>query len=248
MKLEVCCGSYQDVVAAQKGHADRVELNQALHMGGLTPSLGTLIQAKKDCTIPIICMVRNRGAGFCFDASEKALLFEDAKVLLEHGADGLAFGYLHEDFTIDVEETKRMVELIHSYHKEAVFHRAFDCVEDMDRAMQALIAAHVDRVLTSGGRKDVTSGKDQLAYLQKTYGNQIEILAGCGVNRDNIKELVVDCGITQVHSSCKAWKKDPTTIHNEVSYAYASSEHAYDYDVVDEQKVADLTSIIKQYK
>ena len=248
MKLEVCCGSYQDVVEAQKGHADRVELNQALHMGGLTPSLATLIRAKKDCSIPIICMVRNRGAGFCFDEIEKELLLEDAKLLLEHGADGIAFGYLNKDYTIDLEETKRMVELIHSYHKEAVFHRAFDCVENMDHAIQSLIELHVDRVLTSGGRKDVSSGKEQLAYLQKTYGHQIEILAGCGVNCENVKELICDCGIKQVHSSCKAWRSDPTTIHGEVSYAYASEEHTYDYDVVDEQKVLALTSIIKEYK
>ena len=45
--FEVCAGSYQDCVAARKGGADRVELNSALSVGGLTPPLASLIRAKK---------------------------------------------------------------------------------------------------------------------------------------------------------------------------------------------------------
>ncbi|MGH4140086.1 copper homeostasis protein CutC [Clostridium sp.] len=36
--VEVCCGSYYDCLQAYMGKADRVELNSALYMGGLTPS------------------------------------------------------------------------------------------------------------------------------------------------------------------------------------------------------------------
>ena len=239
-KLEVCCGSYQDVVSAYKGHADRVELNSALHMGGLTPSLATLIKAKKMCSIPIICMTRVRGAGFCFNDEEKEIMYEDAKLMLEHGADGIAFGYLTDQRTIDVTETKKMVELIHSYHKEAVFHRAFDCVMDMDEAIQVLISLGVDRILTSGLKHTVVEGTMNLAYLQQRYGNQIEILAGCGVNEENVEKLVADTGVHQVHSSCKGWQNDVTTKGEEVSYAYASEPHELDYDVVSLKKVLAL--------
>ena len=45
--FEVCAGSYQDCLAAEKGGADRVELNSALSVGGLTPSLFSLMRAKK---------------------------------------------------------------------------------------------------------------------------------------------------------------------------------------------------------
>ena len=44
--LEVCCGSYYDALQAQKGGARRIELNSALHLGGLTPSLATLLKIK----------------------------------------------------------------------------------------------------------------------------------------------------------------------------------------------------------
>ena len=46
LEVEICCGSYYDTLQAWKGGAKRVELNSALHLGGLTPSLGTLRQDK----------------------------------------------------------------------------------------------------------------------------------------------------------------------------------------------------------
>ena len=44
--LEICCGSFSDVKTAYENGADRVELNSALYMGGLTPTLANLIYAK----------------------------------------------------------------------------------------------------------------------------------------------------------------------------------------------------------
>lgn len=74
-KIEICCGSAQDCQAAQRGGADRIELNSALALGGLTPTLANLIEAKKTVTLPIITMVRSRGAGFCMTDAEFEILF-----------------------------------------------------------------------------------------------------------------------------------------------------------------------------
>ena len=68
-------------------------------------------------------MIRPRGAGFKYTKCEIETMFEDAKIFLEHGVDGLAFGFLNDDYSIDIENTKKMVDLIHSYNKEAVLHR-----------------------------------------------------------------------------------------------------------------------------
>ena len=40
--VEICCGGYEDALAAYRGGAKRIELNSALYLGGLTPSVGTL--------------------------------------------------------------------------------------------------------------------------------------------------------------------------------------------------------------
>ena len=37
--IEVCCGGYYDALQAYKGGAKRIELNSALHLGGLTPTI-----------------------------------------------------------------------------------------------------------------------------------------------------------------------------------------------------------------
>ena len=95
-------------------------------------------------------VARVRAAGFCYEKEDVEIMFEDAKILLEHGADGIAFGFLNENGTICEEDTKRMIDLIHSYNKEAVFHRAFDVTPDAFEAIETLIALGCDSVLTSG--------------------------------------------------------------------------------------------------
>lgn len=233
--LEICCGSLEDVIAADAGGADRVELNSALYLGGLTPTCATLILAKQQTALPIICMVRPRGAGFCYNESELAVIFLEARELLRHGADGIAFGFLNEDKTINVEQTRKMVKLIHEFNGEAVFHRAFDCTSDMMKACEQLIECGCDRILTSGQAKTAVEGIKALKYLQDTYGSSIEFLAGSGVNAENALEIIRNTGIKQLHTSAKCWKIDPTTNYGSpVNYAYINGDS---YDAVDAEKV-----------
>ena len=243
--VEVCAGSYQDCIAAAKGGADRVEFNSALSVGGLTPSVASLRRVKKETSLKVICMVRPRAAGFCYDEEDTSIMMEDAQILLENGADGIAFGFLNSDGRVKTEDTKKMVDFIHSFGKEAVFHRAFDVSSDPFQAMEELISCGVDRVLTSGLQAKAVQGTKLIAELQKRYGDKIEILAGSGVNAGNAVKLMENTGIHQVHSSCKAYKKDPTTAMNNVSYAYLSDEHEKDYDVVDEELVSKLVREVK---
>lgn len=232
--FEVCAGSVQDCINAQLGGADRVELNSALHLGGLTPSLAMLRLVKEKTSLKVVCMDRPRAAGFCYDDVEKKTMFEDARILLENGADGISFGFLNSDATINETETKKMVELIHQYQKEAVFHRAFDCVDDPMHAIKQLIDCGVDRILTSGLQPTAMQGASVLEKLQSEFGNQIELLAGSGINANNIRTLKDQTGLHQFHGSCKEWCKDPTTTVGNVSYAYHEGD---DYDCVSLEKV-----------
>ena len=240
--FEVCAGSVQDCINAQLGGADRVELNSALHLGGLTPSLAMLKLVKEKISLKVICMDRPRAAGFCYDDVEIETMFEDAKILLENGADGISFGFLNSDATINVTETKKMVELIHQYQKEAVFHRAFDCVDDPMHAIKQLIDCGVDRILTSGLQPTALQGSSVIAKLQSEFGNQIELLAGSGINANNIRALKEQTGLHQFHGSCKEWCKDPTTTVGNVSYAYHESD---DYDCVSLEKVKSIVQELR---
>ena len=240
--FEVCAGSVQDCINAQLGGADRVELNSALHLGGLTPSLAMLKLVKEKTSLKVICMDRPRAAGFCYDDVEIETMFEDAKILLENGTDGISFGFLNSDATINVTETKKMVELIHQYQKEAVFHRAFDCVDDPMHAIKQLIDCGVDRILTSGLQPTAMQGASVLEKLQSEFGNRIELLAGSGINANNIRALKEQTGLHQFHGSCKEWCKDPTTTVGNVSYAYHESD---DYDCVSLEKVRSIVQELR---
>jgi copper homeostasis protein len=244
MMLEVCAGSYADGMAAFKGGAKRIELNSALPLGGLTPSITELIRLKKETSLSIICMVRPRPAGFAYNEMEKDIMLEEAKRLLDAGADGIAFGFLEEDGAIHHAFTKEMTDLIHSYGKEAVFHRAFDVTPNPYQAIEMLIALHVDRVLTSGQRAKAIQGAKRIRKLQKTYGNDIEILAGSGITEANVQTLVTNTDVKQVHSSCKGYVQDPTTCRNDVSYACLDGCLNDSYTIVSEDAVRRLNQIM----
>ena len=218
--MEICCGSFEDVKTAWQNGADRVELNSALYLGGLTPSTANLICAKEQCNIPIITMLRPRGGGFCYSQDEYETMLLDARILLEHGADGIAFGFLTEDHAIHRNRTQEMIDLIHSAGKEAVFHRAFDCVAQQENAVETLISLGADRILTSGGAPDVWTGRKQLQWLQSQYGKEITFLAGSGVNAENVKDLMEYTKVEQVHTSCRKWNVDGTTSYQNVDFSY----------------------------
>ena len=244
--FEVCCGSVEDVIQADKNGANRIELNSALYLGGLTPSIATLIKSKEITSLPIICMIRSRGAGFNYSKVEIETMLLDAKLLLEHGADGITFGSLNTDYSIDVETTHLFVELAHQYNKEFVFHRAIDCTHDIFASVKDLVNLKVDRVLTSGTYTSALEGSNILNKLHQEFGDSIEILVGGGVNSSNISQLINLTSCSQYHSSCKAWFVDPTTSNSTMSYAYGS--YPSHYDGVDGSLVENLSRMLNLIK
>lgn len=243
--IEVCCGSVADALVAAAAKASRIELNSALEIGGLTPSVACLRQVKEQTKLEVIAMVRPRGAGFIYSSIEQQLMLEEARQLLEANADGIAFGFLNQDLTVSYEPTKRMVELIHSYHKTAVFHRAFDQVSDPYMGIRQLIDLHVDRILTSGQSDKALAGKELLRDLQSQFGEQIELLAGGGITAYNVKELQEYTKIKQMHSSCKTYLCDPSTVAN-VSYAILDKPYQNCFITVDFHLVKDLLDAANQ--
>ena len=139
-----------------------------------------------------------------------------------------------------------MVNLVHSYGKTAVFHRAFDCVKDEKTAINELIKLNVNRVLTSGLKATAIEGKELIRSLQETVGAKIEILAGSGINKDNVKDLIEYTKVKQIHSSCRAWKEDKTTFGDFVNYAFTQGENKVCYDYVDENLVRNLIKAVNE--
>lgn len=202
-KIEICCGTIDDCLVASKFNVDRIELNSALELGGLTPTIATLRMAKERVKQSICCMVRPRTSGFMYTDTQIESMFMDAKILMEEGADGIVFGFLNNDHTVNKELTKKMVDLIHSYKKEAVFHKAFDECYDLDQACADLIECGVDRILTGGGKCPIDEGSKICGQLQDKYGDQIELLVGGGVRINNITQIAKNSHTGQIHMTAK---------------------------------------------
>ena len=68
--LEICIASAEDAATASAAGADRLELNAALALGGLTPSLGGLIETRAATPLPMIVLARPRPSGFAYSERE----------------------------------------------------------------------------------------------------------------------------------------------------------------------------------
>ena len=239
--LEVCCGSADDVIEAWKAGANRVELNSNLFQGGLTPTIGTLQVVKSHVDIPVMTMVRPRGGGFCYTNIEYQTMQADARLLLDHGADGLVFGFLHEDGTIHEERTRAFVEIAEG--RPAVFHRALDVTPDWKRALDTLIRLGVTRVLTSGQASDVFFALDTIAEMIRFAGDAIEILPGAGITLENVERVVKTTGCSQVHVARHKSMPDPSTNNNRSIYYGGALYPPEDrFDVTDGAYIAAVRS------
>jgi len=216
--IEVCCGSADDVIQAKLAGADRVELNSDLFHGGLTPTIGSLRVAKRETGLPVMTMIRPREGGFCYTAAEFSVCMEDAKALLAAGADGLVFGFLHEDGHIDLERTRALTQLALDAGKEAVFHRAIDVVPDWREAIDQLAALSVTRILTSGQEPDVSYGTDTVRQMIAYARGRIQILPGAGITLKNAARIVQETGTDQIHVAVHRSMWDRSVENNRAIY------------------------------
>jgi copper homeostasis protein len=214
--LEICCGSAEDAIEAAAGGADRVELCSALFLGGLTPSLGSLIEVKRRTQIRVIAMNRPRQAGFCYSPTEFAVMERDAELLVENGVDGVVFGILEGDGTVDMKRTRSLRERIGT--RQAVFHRAFDVTPDPFRALEELIDLGITRVLTSGQKNAAPDGAELIAKLNERAGGRIEVLPGAGLTADNVRQFVAQTQCRQVHMTAFSTQRDTSTLGNSAIY------------------------------
>jgi copper homeostasis protein len=197
--VEICCESLADGVAAEAARADRLELAQALELGGLTPSPGLALVVGARVRVPFVAMVRPRGGDFVYADSELTVMERDVGLLLEAGAAGIVFGCLTEDRRIDEGACERLIAAADD--AEIVFHRAFDRLKHPLDALETLIDLGVSRVLTSGGAKTALEGANRIRALLERAEGRIEILPGGGIREENVEQVVRRTGCTQVHLS-----------------------------------------------
>ena len=200
MILEVCVDSVESAVNAKLGDADRIELCGDLVVGGITPSLALYERIREKVDIPIHVLLRPRFGDFLYSEEELEVLIRQAKMFAEAGADNLVIGCLTADGRLDLEAMKKIMDA--AGETPCNLHRAFDMCRDLDEALEDAKTLGVKSILTSGGHASAKEGAKVLDNLKKNAGD-IDIMAGAGMNAQNIKFMLNTTSITSFHMSGK---------------------------------------------
>ncbi len=213
LKIEVCANSLESAVAAQKGGAYRVELCENLYEGGTTPSAAAIEIARRLLYIKLNVMIRPRGGDFCYSDLEFEIMKKDIINAKKLGADGVVFGILNPNGSIDIERTGELIELARPM--TVTFHRAFDMTKNLYDSLALLISLDMDCILTSGGMNKAFDAIATLKELNIQANGKITIMAGSGVIESNIKEIHEKTGITEFHVSLRKKVESAMTFRKE---------------------------------
>ena len=236
--VEICVDSVESAVAAEQGGAHRVELCGSLIEGGVTPSAGLIEAVRSRISIPLHVIVRPRGGDFCYGAEELEVMWQDVLTAKKLRVDGVVFGILREDGSVNVEQTRSLVELAHPM--SATFHRAIDMSKDMSQALEDVIAAGATRVLTSGAEETALAGAEMIGRLVRQAGGRIAVMAGSGINHSNLCELIAKTGVREIHASLRTTVASRMHHRNERVSMGALAGQEYERRVVMKERVAEL--------
>ena len=237
--LEVPVASVEDAQAAQAGGADRLELNAALSLGGLTPSLGTLIEVKAAVALPVLVMVRPRPGGFAYSEADFRVMQRDVDVALQHGANGIVLGILTEEGRVDADRCRRVLRQMGA--QTVVFHRAFDVTPDPFAALEQLIDLGFRRVMTSGQEQTAYNGVKLIAELIGRAAGRIEILPAGGINRFTVADVLARTACDQVHASLRVQHEDRSVMSRpQVSFGSGGKISEDRFEATSAEAVAEL--------
>ena len=244
MIFEACVNSAISAIEAQKGGADRVELCENLHDGGTTPSAGTIRFARKNLHIGLFVMIRPRGGDFLYSEDEFEIMEEDIRMAKELGADGVVFGILRPDGSIDLQRMKILVDLARPMG--ITCHRAFDMTADPFQAMEELIGLGVDRILTSGQQPTAPQGALLIKELITKSAGRIIIMPGSGVKEHNAAALIESTGAKEIHIHLEKQEPSRMIFKQPSVYMGKPDQSEFESTLTDMERIKNLRMTIDE--
>ena len=239
MKLEICANSFQSALNAQIAGADRIELCSELALGGITPSHGLIEKVVSELDIEVYVLIRPRSGNFTFTDEEFDVLKRDIEFCKQIGCHGIVSGVLRNDYTIDIERTKQLIEL--SSPLDFTFHRAFDLIPNAVEGLQYLMDIGVPRILSSGQQPTAEQGLTLLKKLLQLSESKISIMPGAGIHAANVR-VFKEAGFTEIHCSASSVIKNDYTPKLSMSSSQAFDES--NYTVSDIEKIRNIRAAI----
>lgn len=236
--LEICANSATSCIEAEAGGASRVELCAGIPEGGTTPSYGEIRAARELCTIDINVIIRPRGGDFLYSPAEIRSMLYDIEMAKQLKVHGVVVGCLTKEGDVDTELLSRLVSAAKP-ELSVTFHRAFDVCRDPFTALEQIIAAGCDRILTSGQQSNAVEGIPLIAELVKRAAGRIIIMPGCGVRENNIAEIEARTGACEFHTSARSIVRSRMEYRNEnVPMGSNAPASEFEIEVTDRNKVA----------
>ena len=223
MFREVCVENLTSIERMLQAGVDRVELCDNLYVGGTTPSLGVIEQAReitKRYKKELAVIIRARGGDFKYKDFEKYAMFQDIVYAAKAGVDRLVIGALK-----DSEKVKRgkSIGLEADYNwiflairkakniksdMKFTFHMAFDHIESVKmrvEAIEKLSQLGNDTILTHGSKSknDIFENVDNITeYIKRAKDVNMTIMLGGGVDYEKSIELYKNIpNLTHVHGT-----------------------------------------------
>ncbi|UUC46804.1 copper homeostasis protein CutC [Flavobacterium cerinum] len=198
-QLEIACFNLESAIIAEQGGANRIELCKEQHLGGTTPDIETVREARDRLTIDLYVMIRPRGGDFCYNEKELEQMKADIIEMKSLGVTGFVFGILNQKDEVDKSINTELVRL--AAPLPCTFHRAFDEIADLEKGIDDLVACGFTTILTSGGYANVDEGERTLMELVAYAGKRIIIMPGGGLRSANSYRIATRTNAAFYHSS-----------------------------------------------
>lgn len=247
MTIEIVVYNIESALKAQEGGADRIELCENPGEGGTTPSYGTIEVVRQNLSIDVFVMIRPRGGDFVYSNYEFHAMKRDISQCQKLSVDGVVFGILNPDGTIDKKRCKELIDKARPL--KVTCHRAFDMARDPFEALEDCIEVGFDRILTAGQQAQALKGADLIGELVKRANGRIAIMPGSGVNENTVEEIVRKSGAKEIHFSATAFKESPMQYRNQDIAGMGSDEGSeFKLRVVDSERIKKTRALAESVK
>lgn len=202
--VEVCIDNLESLHNAIAGGATRIELCSSLALGGLTPSFGFMKKAAEVSSIPVYAMIRPRQGDFLYSQEDIDAMLFDIESAAKAGLQGVVFGVLDSSGNIDMAQATQLSDRAKLYGLGITFHRAIDQCQDYSTAIEQIASLGCERILTSGLANTVCEGIAVLKHMVELADGRFSIMAGAGLNAENVTDIIHKTGVREVHLSGKS--------------------------------------------
>ena len=209
--IEGCVDSYASALSAYRGGADRLELCANLAIGGTTPSPSLFELVQRDCPIPVNVLIRPRFGDFLYTEQELDEMAADVLRFRELGANGVVVGVLTPEGELDMQAMSRLTDRAGGL--DVTLHRAFDMTRDPLKALEDAVGLGCRTILTSGQAQSAAEGASILEKVFRQAAGRLDIMAGCGVKKENIRTIHERTGIRCFHTTGRKGPVDSGMIY-----------------------------------